>query len=107
MSRLQAGAESAELTDGVIAEVAWTLEKGLRVPRTEIVRYLSIVASVPGIRYAGGKRNLLAALGRFNATNCDIVDCLLAAQAHGRGRKVYTFDSTDFKKLDCPWVEPP
>lgn len=104
--RLQARKASAELTDGVIAELVWVLEKGLAVPRSEIVRHLATIVSVPGITYAYGKRNLLGALGRYNSTNCDVVDCLLAGHAQGRGRKVYTFDGADFKKLGCPWEEP-
>lgn len=104
--RLQAQEESAELSDVVIAEVVWTLERGFGVPRTEVARYLSVIASIPGVTCASGKRNLLRALGSYSSTRCDIVDCLLAAQARGRKPKVYTFDSTDFKKLQCSWEEP-
>ena len=104
--RLQGQEESAELTDGVLAETVWVLEKGLDVPRAEIVRYMTTIVSIPGMTYARGKRTLLRALGTYNATNCDIVDCLLAAQARGRNQKVYTFDTTDFKKLECTWEEP-
>jgi predicted nucleic acid-binding protein len=39
------------------------------------------------------------------------VDCMLAARGRERGIPVYTFDATDFKRLNVAWerpsVEPP
>ncbi len=106
MARLEAGSERAELTDGVLAETVWMLEKGLRVPRTQIARHLVSILSMAGVTYHGGKRRLLRAFGSYRLTNCDVVDCLLAAQGNARRQKVYTFDAGDFRKLDCPWEEP-
>lgn len=106
MKRLEVHAEVADLEDAVLAETVWVLQRGARVPRLEIVRSLGRIVGLAGLRYLGGKRVLLDALASYGATNCDIVDCLLAARARSRGSKVYSFDVTDFKRLQCEWKEP-
>ncbi len=106
MKRLESRAEVADLEDSVLAETVWVLQRGAKVPRLEIVRSLGRVVGLAGLRYLGGKRVLLDALASYGATHCDIVDCLLAARAKSRGSKVYSFDSTDFKRLKCAWREP-
>jgi predicted nucleic acid-binding protein len=106
MKRLEEGRESGEIGDGVLAETVWVLEKGLRVPRADIARRLARILELPGLGPARGKRVLLEALAHYGRTPCDIVDCLLAARARSRNGKVYTFDATDFKRLNCAWEEP-
>ena len=104
MKRLEGAAELAELEDVVLAETIWVLEKRARVPRFQIVRTLSDLLAFRGVRYRG-KRVGLQALTFYEATNCDIADCLLAARAKSRRSTAVSFD-LDFKKLGCDWEEP-
>lgn len=104
MRRLEADQDLGELEDVVLAETIWVLDKRARVPRFEIARTLSSLLAFKGLRYRG-KRVGLQALTLFQATNCDIADCLLAARAKSRRSKVISFDS-DFKRLGCDWNEP-
>jgi len=102
--QLEDGAVSAKLEDVVLAEAVWVLEKGYRVPRNEISRLLSSIVSLKGVA-CRGKRNVLEALSQFGSTSCDIVDCILAAKARGKGAPVISFDA-DLKKLRCDWTPP-
>ena len=104
MRRLEEGKAVAELSDLVLAELAWVLEKSASVPRPEIVARLSALLLFSGMRHPN-RVAALEALRRYRETNCDIVDCLLAARAHARATKVWSFDA-DFKKLGCLWEEP-
>ena len=74
------------------------------MPRSEIARKLGGILAFRGVSYRT-KRVALDALAAFGATNCDIVDCLLAARARGRNAKVYSFDE-DFTKLGCSREKP-
>jgi predicted nucleic acid-binding protein len=103
VERLEARTERAELTDGVIAELVRDLERGFKVPRPEIVRHVASLAALPGVLYS--KRTLLGALGAHRSTRCDIVDCLLAAQARARNSKVTSFDR-NFEALGSAWKAP-
>jgi len=104
MKRLEQGSDTADLEDVVLAETVWILQKGYSVPRKEIARLLSMIVELPGVR-CRSRRAVLEALGRFGATPCDIVDCLLAARARSRGLTVYSFDH-DFERLGCAREEP-
>ena len=106
IKRASEGKEDLEIEDGVLAETVWVLEKHIRVPRLEIARQLALLVSLPGIRGTGGRRAILEALASYGRTPCDVVDCLLSARAKARNSKVYTFDATDFRRLDCDWEEP-
>jgi uncharacterized protein len=102
--RLEDGSVSIELEDIVLAEAVWVLEKGYRVPRNDISRLLSSIVSLKGV-CCRGRRIVLEALSRYASTQCDIVDCLLAARARSKSIEVISFDS-DFKKLGCEWTPP-
>jgi predicted nucleic-acid-binding protein len=106
MRRVEQEKEQVELGDGVLAETIWVLEKGLKVPRKDIVRQLGRLLNLRGLQSSGGRRVLLDALANYGRTSCDIVDCLLAARARSKKTKVYSFDATDFKRLNCVWEEP-
>jgi uncharacterized protein len=95
---------SVELEDIVLAEAVWVLEKGYRVPRNDISRLLSSIISLKGV-CCRGRRIVLEALSRYGSTQCDIVDCLLAARARSKGVEVISFD-TDFRKLGCEGTPP-
>lgn len=104
MRRLEAAEARAEIEDVVVAESVWVLEKRAGVPRFEIVRTLSAILALEGVRYRG-KRVGLEALALYGSTTCDIADCLLAARARSRRGRVISFDR-DFAKLGCAWEEP-
>ena len=106
MRRVEQGKEHVLIEDGVLAETVWVLEKGLKVPRAEVVRQLVQLIDLGGVHSSGGKRVLFEALSNYGRTSCDIVDCLLAARARSRRTKVYSFDVTDFRRLNCDWEEP-
>ena len=104
--RASEGKEILAIEDGVLAETIWVLEKHVKVPRIEIARQLALVMGLSGVHGTGGRRVLLEALATYGATVCDFVDCLLAARSKARTQKVYTFDVTDFQRLDCAWEQP-
>jgi predicted nucleic-acid-binding protein len=104
--RASEGKERLLLEDGVLAETIWVLEKYIKVPRLEIARQMALVIAIEGVQGTGGRRVILEALATYGRTVCDFVDCILAARSKARKQKVYTFDVTDFRRLDCDWQEP-
>lgn len=105
MERLAAGAERAEIIEGVIVEAAWTLESFYRIPRPEVAAKLAAILSFKGVQVAQ-KGLLMSALAKFGSTSADFVDCLLAARAQQRNLTVYSFDAKDFRRLAVSWEAP-
>jgi len=105
MERLEKGEEFVILPDEVITETVWTLESYYEVPRPETTQRLTALLSFPGIRVSS-RSIVLNALRHYSATAADFVDCFLAARSTDQGIPVYSFDETDFKKLNVAWERP-
>ena len=105
MNRVERADEILELSDEVFTETVWTLESFYQVPRTETAENLAAILSFSGIR-VGSRDVLLRALQNYASSSADFVDCLLAARSKHRRIPIYTFDETDFKKLQTDWERP-
>ena len=103
-NRLEQSSERCEIPEVTLVETVWVLSKQAGVPRGIIASDLAGILKLPGIRHPR-KRVWMDALTLFASTNCDMADCLLAAQAKSRGMSVTSFDA-DFRKLGCVWEEP-
>lgn len=105
MTRVETGKEAVELSEAVLTEVVWTLESFFKVPRGEISQKLQAMLAFRGLRFSG-KAVAKAALSLFATTKSDWVDCLLAARSKSGNIFIYTFDKSDFSKLNVNWNFP-
>src|SRR5262245_37684752 len=105
MERVERGKEAVEITEVVLMEIVWTLTTFYRVPRKEIAEKLTGVLDLPGVRIPS-RRICTRALHDFGDGSADFVDCLLAARSRARSIPIYTFDETDFNKMQCDWSSP-
>ncbi len=87
--KVRTGEAEAELLESVIVEAVYILTKFYAVPRAAAAESLQGVLRYKGVINADGTQ-LLAALGMYATTSCDIVDCILAAKACGKG--LFTFE---------------
>ena len=86
----------AEIPAVVIVECVYVMEKFYRIPKHEIADTLSRILNFSGI-VNPDKSEILEALIKYEASNADIVDCLLAASS-APDKVVVSFDK-DFAKL--------
>jgi predicted nucleic-acid-binding protein len=96
MSKVANGTTKAEILDIVIAECVYVMEKFYRIPREKISEKLSKILNFSGI-VNSNRSELLQALMKFETSNTDIVDCVLAAISSS-SRVVVSFDK-DMLKL--------
>jgi len=96
MSKVANGTTKAEILDIVIAECVYVMEKFYRIPREKISEKLSKILNFSGI-VNSNRSELLQALLKFETSNIDIVDCVLAAMS-SPSRVVVSFDK-DMLKL--------
>jgi predicted nucleic-acid-binding protein len=90
------GVKKAEILDVVIVECVYVMEKYYGIPKTEITAKLSGILNYQGIVNTD-KSKTLCALLKYETSNADIVDCILAATST-ESRAVISFDG-DMKKL--------
>jgi predicted nucleic-acid-binding protein len=105
MDRAERGEEWLDLPDEVLAEAVWTMESYYEVPRFEVGQKLGTVLNLAGVR-TSSRTVLLQALQLYAASKADFVDCLLAARSRDQDIPIYTFDETDFKRLNVTWEKP-
>ena len=105
MTRVERSEEVVEITDEVLTESVWTLESFYKVPRNETAQKLAAMLNFPGVRMRA-RDIALSALQLYASSNADFVDCFLAARSKARSLAIYTFDKTDFKKLNADWENP-
>ena len=86
----------AEIPAVVISECVYVMEKFYRIPRLEITDTLGRILNFSGI-VNPDKSEILEALIKYEASNADIVDCLLAASS-APDSVVVSFDK-DFARL--------
>ena len=96
MSKVANGTIKAEILDIVMAECIYVMEKFYQVPREKISEKLSKILNFSGI-VNSNRSELLQALLKFETSNTDIVDCVLAAMSSS-SRGVVSFDK-DMEKL--------
>ena len=89
----------AEIPAVVIAECVYVMEKFYRIPKREIADTLSRILNFSGI-VNPDKSEILEALLKYEVSNADIVDGLLAASS-APDRVVVSFDK-DFERLKAP-----
>jgi predicted nucleic-acid-binding protein len=96
MQDIAEGLKKAELLSVVIVECVYVMEKFYEIPKNEIVDKLSRILNINGI-INPAKSDTLDALIKFENSNADIVDCILASKSSPQ-RVVVSFDK-DFNKL--------
>jgi len=90
------GVKKAEIPDVVIVECICVMEKYYEIPKTEIVEKLSGILNFSGV-VNPDRSEILEALLKYENSNIDIVDCILAARSSPE-KVVISFDK-DMKKL--------
>ena len=96
MVNISEGTKKAEIFDVVIVECIYVMEKYYQIPKSEISTKLSGIINFSGI-VNPDRSEILEALLKYNSTNIDIVDCILAA--HSSPEKVVVSFDKDMKKL--------
>ena len=86
------------LTEVTVAEAIGVLLSHYKTRRAVIVEALRKLILSAGIRCIK-QEEIMDALNRFASTNCDFLDCYLAALAAASGDYVATFDR-DFDRFD-------
>ena len=90
------GVKKVAILDVVIVECIYVMEKYYEIPKTEIVEKLSGILNFSGI-VNPDRSEILEALLKYENSNIDIVDCILAARSSPE-KVVISFDK-DMKKL--------
>ena len=90
------GVKKAEILNVVIVECIYVMEKYYEIPKTEIVEKLSGILNFSGI-VNPDRSEILEALLKYEDSNIDIVDCILAARSSPE-KVVISFDK-DMQKL--------
>ncbi len=90
------GVKKVEILDVVIVECIYVMEKYYEIPKTEIVEKLSGILNFSGIVNTD-RSEILEALLKYETSQIDIVDCILAARS-SPDKVVISFDK-DMKKL--------
>ncbi len=90
MVDISKGVKKAEILDVVIVECIYVMEKYYEIPKTEIVEKLSGILNFSGI-VNPDRSEILEALLKYENSNIDIVDCILAARSSPE-KVVISFD---------------
>ena len=90
------GIKKAKILDVVIVECIYVMEKYYEIPKTEIVEKLSGILNFSGI-VNPDRSEILEALLKYENSNIDIVDCILAV--HSSPEKIVISFDKDMKKL--------
>jgi len=96
MADLSKGTKKAEILDVVIVECVYVMEKYYEIPKSEIVEKLSGILNFSGI-VNPDRSEILEALLKYENSNVDIVDSILAARSSPE-KVVISFDR-DIEKL--------
>lgn len=85
------------LLEVAVAEAVWVLSSVYSAERSKIAEGLRKVILSAGVR-CKQRDQMLDALDRYAGTNCDFLDCYIAAMAADSGDHVASFDK-DFRKF--------
>lgn len=83
------GETEALLTEGVLMECVYVLQRFYKVPRAKISNELKLVLAYKGLEY---DEIFDSALGIYGERNIDFVDCVLVARQDAGLGKVFSFD---------------
>ncbi len=95
MSEVSEGTKKAVIPDVVIVECIYVMEKYYEIPKSEIVEKLNGILNFSGI-VNPDKSEILEALLKYENSNVDIVDCILAARSSPE-KVVLSFDKDMIK----------
>jgi len=95
MADLSEGTKNGEILD-VVVECIYVMEKYYEIPKREIVEKLNDILNFSGI-INPNRSEILEALLKYENSNTDIVDCILAARSSPE-KVVISFDR-DIEKL--------
>ena len=87
------------LTDIVLSECVWVLEKFYGLSREQIVEKLSVLLQAEAILTETPKPALKEGLSTWKASSLDWADALLVAKAMSRDTKLITFDGEIARKF--------
>jgi predicted nucleic-acid-binding protein len=85
------GSSRAILTEGVLMECVYVLQRFYKAPRERIASSLSAILGYKGLEREGLEL-FEAALDTYGVTSLDFVDCLLVAREEAGLGKVFSFD---------------
>lgn len=85
------GSARAVLTEGVLMECVYVLQRFYKVPRDRIAAALAAVLAYKGLSREDSSL-FDRALEAYSRTNLDFVDCLLAARQEAGEGRVLSFD---------------
>ena len=86
------GSARAILTEGVLMECVYVLQRFYKTPRARIVSSLAAILGYKGLE-RDGLELFGVALDTYGATSLDFVDCLLVAREEAGQGKVFSFDA--------------
>jgi predicted nucleic-acid-binding protein len=92
LDQVQVGGFKAIITESVLAECVYILDKVYKVPKLSLAKSLSGILQYKGI-VNEDKHPLVSALHLFSKTKLDFVDCILSEKA-----KFYELDLATFDK---------
>jgi predicted nucleic-acid-binding protein len=98
MELVSQGIKKAEIPAVVIVECVYVMEKFYKIPKNEIIDTLSKILNFIGI-INQDKSEILEALIKYQNSNADVVDCILAAVSSPE-KIIISFDK-DFNKLNA------
>ena len=98
MELVSQGIKKAEIPSVVIVECVYVMEKFYKIPKNEIVDTLNKILNFIGI-INQDKSEILEALLKYQNSNVDVVDCILAAVSSPE-KVIISFDK-DFNKLNA------
>ncbi len=87
------------LTDIVLSECVWVLEKFYGLPREQIAEKLSVFLQAEAILTETPKPTLEEGLSTWKTSSLDWTDALLVAKAMSRDTKLITFDGEIARKF--------
>ncbi len=96
--KVREGTARAVLTEGVLMECVYVLQRFYKVPRDAITATLSALLAYKGLDQ-GNLDLFRSSLTAYGQTNLDFVDCLLYARAKAGEGKVISFDGKLNKHL--------
>ena len=95
MQDVATGTRKAEIPSVVIVECIYVMEKYYKIAKSEIVDALNRILNFKGI-VNPDRSEILSALIKFDETNTDIVDCIIAGQSTPN-RVIVSFDKDSSK----------
>jgi uncharacterized protein len=96
--RIEQGELRARLSDIVIAEAVFTLQRSYKVPKAQIAQTLLAIINLPGV-VVTNKRRYRDVFHRYLALNIPFPDAYLTVQMEQtRSNQIYSFDD-DFDRV--------